>query len=46
MLKTSTFSYIVIGFTNILIKNGTMQGKVLKMYNYFKNILFVASIHG
>ena len=37
--KTSTFSYIVIGFTNIRTLNGSMQHKVLKFSNYFQNIL-------
>jgi hypothetical protein len=38
MTKTSTFSYIVVGFTNIRTLNGSMQHKVLKYFKYFENI--------
>ncbi|MDP3180409.1 MAG: hypothetical protein Q8M67_01160, partial [Bacteroidota bacterium] len=37
--KTSTFSYIVVGFTNIRTLNGTMQHKVLKYLNILKIFL-------
>ncbi|HAQ19117.1 MAG TPA: hypothetical protein DCR40_07785 [Prolixibacteraceae bacterium] len=37
----STFLYIVIGFTNIRILNGTMQHKVLKFFNFFIVFLIV-----
>jgi len=37
--KTSTFSYIVVGFTNIRTLNGTMQHKVLKFSNILKIFL-------
>jgi hypothetical protein len=34
--KTPTFRYIVIGFTNIRIKNRTLQYKVLKYFKFLK----------
>jgi hypothetical protein len=43
-ILTSTFSYIVIGFTNIRILNGTMQRKVLKI-SIFLKIFFIPLVN-